>query len=712
MRLRLKKRTSINSNQSQPLHKEKEMADFRKCLLAFALIALLSGLASAQVTPALQCTFNAAVTPTVRAEGLAELVGDIVLNCTGGQPTAVNAIVPQANVTVYLSTNMTSRITASPFTEVFMMFDEPHSPANITYTQSGTIATPGTVPMVAATGVSTPGAVPLYQCDQAGSLLGICSVYGTGNGLGTYDPRSGGNGALGVRPNVFQARVTGNNQVTFFGVPIDPPGTSGNRIIRITNLRGNANLLGVSSTLVPTQIVANISVSPPNLLPLNNPQQTVAFVAKGLTVSVRDGSMTAANVFIQCVSANSAIAADPTKGFPTTAGSQDLQQFGIRYDEGFPAAWKEKNIAVHLINTGVLAGGAISYATDSPQDVPGSNYFSESGFEVNGATIGAAPAGFGPFLTPNAAFVAATRGATLAGTANQGTRLMAQFNSIPTGTQLFVPVALYLVNQQATASRTGVAVLVQTDNNGAGAFSPVTGATATGLAPVSISGGSGIAVYEILYDDPFNNERLTVPVAVAYVSNAGNNLPAPNVQSTVTGSFAPLSNVGTYDSSNAAPIPRFAPSTTPLNTYKIVKCSCNVLFPWVVYSQGYDTGIALSNTSVDPWGTTPQQGLVTINYYSAGTPPPAQTTNAPVPGGQTLVFTVSGGGNFGIGPVSNGFAGYIIAQAQFQYCHGYAYISSFGALPTSPGTSEGYLGIILDIPGLNRTGQVGENEAH
>lgn len=651
---------------------------FRKCLLAFALVALLSSLASAQVAPALQCTFNAAVTPTVRAEGLAELVGDIVLNCTGGTPTAAGATVPQANITVFLSTNLTSRITSNPFTEVLMMMDEPHSAAN--------------------------QATPLVACDAANTALGICSITGTGNGVGTYS------GASAARPNVFQARVTGNNQVTFFGVPIDPPGTTTNRIIRITNLRGNANLLGVSSTLVPTQIVANISVSPPNLLPLNNPQQTVAFVAKGLTVAVKSGSLTAPVKFIQCVSANSGIAGDPSKALGT--GSQDGQQFNVQFTEGFPAAWKEKNIAVHLANTPVAGVFPGVYSTDVAQDVPGANYFSESGFESLATGPGVtAPNGFGPFFAPNGVLPTA-RGMNLAGTANQGTRLMTQFSSIPAGVQLFVPQYVALINSQATGTITGLAVLISTDANGANSFSAAT-VSSKGFASVSITGGAGIAVYEILYDDPFNTEQMNLPVAVAYVANQGNNLPAPNVQSTVTGSFAPLSNVGTYDTGNSAPIPRFAPSNTPLNSFIIVKCSCNLLFPWVVYAQGYDTGVAISNTSVDPWGTTPQSGNVTLNYYSAGTPPPAQTTNAPVPGGQTLVFTVSGGGNFGIGPVSNGFAGYMIAQAQFQYCHGYAYISSFGALPTSPGTSEGYLGIVLDQSfATTRTGQFGEVQAH
>lgn len=644
------------------------MADFRKCLLAFAVVALLSTFAipaSAQQTPALQCTFNAAVTPTVRAEGLTELVGDIVLNCTGGTPTAAGQPVPQANITVFLSTNLTSRITSNPFTEVLMLFDEPHSATN-----------PGT---------------PLSPCLDT---LGICSINGTGNGLGTYS------GAAG-RPNVFQARLTGVNQVTFFGVPIDPPGTQTTRIIRVTNLRGNANQLGVSSTLVPTQIVANISVSPPNLLPLNNPQQTVAFVARGLTSSVQG-----ATSFIQCVGANPDIASNPSNALNIPPPGQGGQQFAVRFDEGFPAAWKERNIAVHLANTATGAASA-SYPGDAAQDVPGANYFSESGFLVNGVTPATgAPAGYGPFLTANTAFPS-TRGLNLAGVANAGTRLMIQFASIPGGTQLFVPTRVNLTNpliSGSPANVTGFAVLTSTDANGAGGFSAASG-NSTGLAPVSITGGAGIAVYEILYTDPFNIERLQVPVAVAFVPNVGNNLPAPGVQSTASGSFAPLSNVGT--ASATAPIPRFAPSATPLNSFIVNRCSCNMLFPFVSNQAGFDTGIAISNTSVDPFGTAPQTGFVAINYYSAGTPPPRQRTNAAVAAGDTLAFTLSGGGNYGIA-ATPGFQGYIIAQAEFQYCHGFGYLSGAG----QPYSGEGYLGIILDAPGLLRTGQVGENMAH
>ena len=81
-----------------------------------------------------------------------------------------------------------------------------------------------------------------------------------------------------------------------------------------------------------------------------------------------------------------------------------------------------------------------------------------------------------------------------------------------------------------------------------------------------------------------------------------------------------------------------------------------------------------------------------------------------VAAGDEVLFTVSGGGNHTI-KATPGFQGYLIATAQFQYCHAYAYISAQGA---SPQLSAGaaYLGIVLDNATLNRTKQAGEVQAH
>lgn len=63
-------------------------------VLIFLLLGCSAVLEAQVVTPAFQCTANAGVTPLVRGEGLAESVGDIVLNCSGGTPTPAGQAVP------------------------------------------------------------------------------------------------------------------------------------------------------------------------------------------------------------------------------------------------------------------------------------------------------------------------------------------------------------------------------------------------------------------------------------------------------------------------------------------------------------------------------------------------------------------------------------------------------------------------------------------
>jgi hypothetical protein len=73
------------------------------------------------------------------------------------------------------------------------------------------------------------------------------------------------------------------------------------------------------------------------------------------------------------------------------------------------------------------------------------------------------------------------------------------------------------------------------------------------------------------------------------------------------------------------------------------------------------------------------------------------------------MWTLSGGGNFGVA-ATPGFQGYVIARCAFPFEHGFVSISGAPVLPSV--TSTGYLGILLDTPLLNRTGQGGETQAH
>src|SRR5262249_49367378 len=198
---------------------------------------------------------------------------------------------------------------------------------------------------------------PGSQFACTGSALGATVCPAWGNGLGTANPPSlvgyYGSGAIGStvggctsgttvpanqcpgnNRNVFQAIQTPSNSVTFLGVPIDPPGTSGSRIVRITNVRGNANALGVAgANATPTPIVETISPTPAQFLPVSNPSQTVAFIQRGLTFGLftSPSSTTAlTRTLQQCDNSRSG------------TGTTNAVIGYLRYTENFATAFKKR----------------------------------------------------------------------------------------------------------------------------------------------------------------------------------------------------------------------------------------------------------------------------------------------------------------------------------------------------------------------------------
>jgi len=767
------------------------MADFRRWFYAFAVVALLAGLtipASAQGLP-VTCNTNASVPTIVRSEAYADLVGDYVLSCTGGSPTTPGSPVPQVNLTVFLNTNITSKLTAGGlFDEALLIIDEPNTPG-------------------------TNSAKPILNCGNTGapdngpSGPGVCSIIAppanTVTGLPqpslTYDGSQNTYGTLAAtegcpaygcgRPNVFQGRLgvaqnTGQaNIVVFAGVPFDPPGTLTTRTLRITNVRADAEFTGVSSTFTQAQIQMNISFTGTTLVSVNNPQQIVAYVQLGLNVVGSSGNTYVSNFgFLQCNTENGKLFAGSSTyslGSGTLGGTGGgggngglLGGFGgiafsgsatpiMRFQEGFNTSWKTKNIAFLLglqggngvYNTGGYQYGfTANYPPDLAQNVPGANYNTESGFEwVPGQglpnpnppfAIGTSAVSSNGLALSSGTYATGT-GISAAGVANQGTRLAMSFSAIPTGVNVYVPPVLYLYRQTAATATcspsypagtcatiaggvTGVMVLTTTDVNGDTAYSPVT--TTANLQQVS----NNLVVYEVLFADPNSLEQVDVPVVVAYASNLTSappvGIPTPGATATIAGGFAPFyTTAAARQPSSTLPVPRFTPGNSPLNAFSIVKCACDILFPFVASVGGFDTGIAIANTSLDPGATfgffgTPQQGSVQFWYYGTGAngaAAPASQTSSVVASGSLLTYVLStGGGASGTGAngLDNraaGFEGYVIAQAGFQWCHAFAFISALGAGPTSAGISEGYLGLILDAgPGLARTPQSAEHLVH
>ena len=567
------------------------MVDFRKMMLLMVVLVLSAGFASAQFLNTLQCVANAGVPPPVRAEGLAEEVGQVTITCTGGNPTTIGATIPTVNVQIFLSTNITSRLLSATASEAMLLIDEPGSIQNpVTQLLCGA---PGNCPITAASSI----------------------------GVGNYTGVAG-------RPNVWQAVKAGENSVVWLGVPVDPPGTSGNRVLRLTNVRADAASVGVSSTLIPSNIIMYITISGTGSLPLANNVLNVAYVAKGMDFEATGGN------FNQC---------EP--------GTYD---YSITYSEKFGTAFRNNN-----------PNNAVP---PTAQSAPGTIYNTES-------------------MWSNSTVV------TSAGVATQGTRLIASFTNVPANIKL-------AVDNGATNSDGDIANIVASALSDGSGSSPSYTGLATGTTTVLASTGSvgsAYAVWEVIASNPGAISELTFNVYVTYLSS-----PLPGLgTASVAGNYAPVSTVNVM--SQTAPVPRFRLDPQSATTFTINPCQTNLLFPYVTNYTGYDTGIAISNTTADPYSTPDQQGACEIYYYGwmeNGSSAPATQTSTVVEPGKQLVFTLSLGNSTANIAATPGFTGYMIARCRFQYAHGYAFISD-------PGTkvfAQGYIALVLDQPLGNWTG--------
>jgi len=106
---------------------------------------------------------------------------------------------------------------------------------------------------------------------------------------------------------------------------------------------------------------------------------------------------------------------------------------------------------------------------------------------------------------------------------------------------------------------------------------------------------------------------------------------------------------------------------------------------------GFDTGFEIANTSTDPFGTPAQNGTCTLNWYGTGPAAGTATTTPSIASGNYYVNLVSS--------AAAGFQGYMIAVCNFQYGHGFAFISDGYGQP-GRGLAQGYLASVIPTPGL------------
>ena len=134
----------------------------------------------------------------------------------------------------------------------------------------------------------------------------------------------------------------------------------------------------------------------------------------------------------------------------------------------------------------------------------------------------------------------------------------------------------------------------------------------------------------------------------------------------------------------------------------IIRCNCYLLFTYVTSTSAFNTGIAIANTTGDTAVFTSaneapdQLGKVTFYFYdrTAGFVG-STTTTADVNSGRSFVDLLSALLPTGV----TSFSGYVFAKAEFQFCHGFAFIadSSFASI------AHGYLANVVPDPAIKGT---------
>jgi hypothetical protein len=450
--------------------------------------------------------------------------------------------------------------------------------------------------------------------------------------------------------------VVNGSSVTFSGIKI-PDNTA--VTFTITNIKINASQIATSSG-APTAVTETIFVGGTNVTPGVLPAVNVAFATNGLTgvkATQVSGNSIASVPICNGINAYSSTTTSQDANYLTgTAGNLvGNAAFNVEFTEGFATAFKDKGDATTNVNLG--------------------SEFAANTYTGYGVT---APA---------------------ANTATAATRIQIVFNNIPANVSIYVPMTLIDANGSAAVmklvtSATGAQTLATgATNNGAPGATAGNNAGSGFASQLTFSSGSATAVYEEVGNATGVVEKYQVPV---YLGAGGAAVTAPSSAITATVSFGPIGS--------STSVPNFVSgsSTTTVNGASFSACSTTLLFPFVTNQLGFDTGLAIANTSKDllaKGGTASQaanqSGTCTLTFFGDTAPAAAVTTNT-INAGTTYAAAAS--------TLAPGFQGYMIASCNFLYGHGFAYVVY--NLTQNNGAAMGYL---ADVINSDRSSSVSAN---
>jgi len=263
-------------------------------------------------------------------------------------------------------------------------------------------------------------------------------------------------------------------------------------------------------------------------------------------------------------------------------------------------------------------------------------------------------------------------GTAFAATNENSTRIQLTFGSLPTGVTLNLSIS-------------------------GGSYSA---AFVGGGGTTTVTNGSATPVLEITKSKLTSTPTLEVDVTgITLSSTAAVGTPG---SITVTASMAPFctaavdTTLGEPTTTNGYPCFTEA-EVGPVTVANILPVSTTMLMPYALTLPPYDTGIAIANTTSDPFGTSgggaiATSGILTFNFFpttstgGAGTPFSLATSSTVRPGaGLSSDGTLAAGATYTVllsqlltaaGQTGN-FTGYIFITTNFLDAHGTATISDF-----------------------------------
>jgi len=269
-------------------------------------------------------------------------------------------------------------------------------------------------------------------------------------------------------------------------------------------------------------------------------------------------------------------------------------------------------------------------------------------------------------------------------TPGQGTQIRLTFNNLPAG------VTLSLTTSTGSASsNSSLAAAVAT--------SSITSTSNTAVINFTGTSTSQVETLEVDYTVTLSTTAaVTTPGTITVTGTA---FPIGTGIDTTANASAGINGTGlTGVPTEVGGYPTFTDvEVGPVTVVNIVAASTTLLMPYAITLPPYDTGLAIANTTADPFGAgsggaTPASGTIVLNFYptsatgGAGTPFSLTTSSTVRPGGGlSSDGTLAAGATWTVllsqlltaaGQTGN-FTGYIFVQTNFLDAHGTATISDF-----------------------------------